>query len=350
MDFMFSMFNKDEYAKRAVALLISAALMASLASCGGSGKSTKRTAQNSNSIQTTRTEDSPNIIEFDDSDDEEDTDESSDSVTTTTTSAPSRTKKTTTTASASTSTSTSTTASTTKATTKKSTTAKSTTTTSKTTAKTTTTQPASQLSNQYKVTSKTYTSTSGNIKYKYPQITGLYDETMQAFYNDYFKSDCLKYLDESGLESFSGTFEVKYKTKSTLSILFRESFYYSGAAHGYTSAHAITIDLATGNTVIPSETVDMDKAADAINNDTWILTRSADGVTKKNIVDYFNQYDEEQMKSSISVDNVVRIKNSGGKYTVSGKTGCNSYLDVNGDPVLILEVNHALGDYVEVQF
>ena len=72
--------------------------------------------------------------------------------------------------------------------------------------------------------------------------------------------------------------------------------------------------------------------------------------TADTMSEYFNQYDEEQMKSSISVDNVVRIKNSGGKYTVSGKTGCNSYLDVNGDPVLILEVNHALGDYVEVQF
>ena len=113
---------------------------------------------------------------------------------------------------------------------------------------------------------------------------------------------------------------------------------------------AITIDLATGNTVIPSEAVDMDKATDAITNDTWTLTRSADGVTKKNVIDYFNQFDEATIRNSLSIDDMIRVKNSGGKYTVTGKAGCNSYLDVNGDPVLILEVNHALGDYVEVQF
>ena len=32
---------------------------------------------------------------------------------------------------------------------------------------------------------------------------------------------------------------------------------YSGAAHGYSCAYAITIDLATGNTVVPSESVDI---------------------------------------------------------------------------------------------
>ena len=46
----------------------------------------------------------------------------------------------------------------------------------------------------------------------------------------------------------------------------------------------------------------MDKAAEAITNDTWTLTRSADGVTKKNIVDYFNQFTEDQIKDNIVID------------------------------------------------
>ena len=172
---------------------------------------------------------------------------------------------------------------------------------------------------------------------------------MQTFYNDFFKNACTKHMSDNALEYFSGTYEVKYKTKETLSIVFRESFAYSGAAHGYSTAYAVTVDLATGNTVIPSESVDIDKATDAINNDTWTLTRSADGVTKKNIVDYFNQYDEMTANSIMSSDDVITVRNSGGKYTVSGKRNCASYFDVNGDPVLILEVSHALGDYVEVQ-
>ena len=337
------MTSNGHFVKKALALIISAALLGTFASCGSDDKNSKNTKKNSGSVsQATRAADNPNIVEFDDTEDEDDAvvthSGEDDVVTTTTTTAPSRTKKTTTT--------------TTTTTTKKTTTAKPTETKTTTTTKATTaaTQPASQLNNKYKVTYKTYATDDGKIKYKYPQITGLYDETMQSFYNDYFKKSCTGSLTDLGLDTFKGTYEVKYKTKDTLSIVFRESFLYSGAAHGYTSAHAITIDLATGNTIIPSESVDMDKAADAITNDTWTLTRSADGVTKKHIINYFNQFDEASIKSNLSVDDMIRIKNSGGKYTVSGKTGCNSYLDVNGDPVLILEVNHALGDYVEVQF
>ena len=73
-------------------------------------------------------------------------------------------------------------------------------------------------------------------------------------------------------------------------------------------------------------------------------------MTKKNVIDYFNKLSEEEIKANLEVDNVIKIRNSGGNYAVSGKKPCNSYLDINGDPVLILEVNHALGDYVEVQF
>lgn len=335
--------SKSNFTTRVLALIISASLLSGLASCGNDDKKEKSPVKTRSTSQATHAKGGPNIIEFDDSDDEDDTGKKTKSsedevVTTTTTTAPSRTKKTTTT--------------TTESTTKKTTTAKPTETTTKATSKTTTTttQPAPQLNNKYKVTYKNYTSDDGKLKYKYPQITGLYDEAMQNFYNDYFKKSCTSALKDAGLDTFKGTYEVKYKTKDTLSIVFRESYLYSGAAHGYAHAYAITVNLATGNTMIPSESVDMNKATDAITNDTWTLTRSADGVTKKNIIDYFNQFDEATIRSNLSADNMIRIKNSGGKYTVSGKTNCNSYLDVNGDPVLILEVNHALGDYVEVQF
>lgn len=330
--------SKKVFTQKAIALLISAALLSGVAACGSDDSKDKNSGRTRATSQATKAKDGPNIIEFDDSDDDDDTQNTKsgdyEDVTTTTTTAPSKTKKTTTT---------------TESTTKKTTTAKPTETQS-TTKATTATQPTSPLNNKYKVTYKNYASDDGKLKYKYPQITGLYDEAMQSFYNDYFKKTCLGALKDSAIDTFKGTYEVKYKTKDTLSIVFRESYLYTGAAHGYSCAYAITIDLATGNTLIPSESVDMDKAAEAITNDTWTLTRSADGVTKKNIIDYFNQFDEETIKNTLSVDNMIKIRNSGGKYTVSGKTSCNSYLDVNGDPVLILEVNHALGDYVEVQF
>ncbi len=336
------MLSNSNFLKKALALLIAAALLGSFASCGSDDKKDDASGKKTGGVsQATRAADNPNIVEFDDSDEEDDSVKKTHSgedefFTTTTTTAPSRTKKTS---------STTTTATSTTTTAKKTTTTKST-----TKATTTTTQPAPQLSNKYKVGYKTYTSDDSKRKYKYPQISGLYDEAMQSFYNEYFKNISVSAASDTGLGSFNGTFEVKYKTKDTLSIIFRESYLYKGAAHGYACAHAITIDLATGNTIVPSESVDIDRATDAIKNESWTLTRSAEGVTKKNIIDYFNQFSEETIRNNMTIEDMVTVRNSGGKYTVKGMTGCNSYLDFNGEPVLILEVNHALGDYVEVQF
>ena len=165
-----------------------------------------------------------------------------------------------------------------------------------------------------------------------------------------FREECEEAAGDSSLAYFSGTYEIKHKTKDRLSLVFRHTVSYKGAAHPYSYAYACTIDLATGNTIIPSESINMNKAADAILDDSWTLTRSADGVKKSDVFNYFSQYDEKTIKGNLSVENVVKVRNTDGVYTKSGSVGCRSYLDSRGETVLILEVSHALGDYVEVQF
>lgn len=329
------MSNYNHFFRKSAALAISAALLASVVSCGkNSSKSTTQTKKGADSTQTSKTVE---IIAFEDDSDEEDNKKDNsgeeENVTTTTTTMTTK-KKTTTTA-----------------TTASSTQKKTTKTTSKTTSteKTSATQATPKRDNNYKITAKTFTAADG-IKCTYPQITGLYDETMQSYYNKLFKSECEAAAGDSSLEDFSGTYEVKLKNKDKLSIVFRHGVFYKGAAHPYSYAYAYTIELATGNTIIPSESVNMNKAADAILNDSWTLTRSTDGVGKSDVIEYFNQYDEATIKSNLSVENVIKVKNTNGKYTKSGSVGCRSYLDGTGEPVLILEVSHALGDYVEVQF
>lgn len=240
---------------------------------------------------------------------------------------------------------------------KKTTTKKTTTTTVKTTtttAKTTTTTAAAaspaKRDNSYKVSTKKYTSDDGKIKYSYPQITGLYDEDMQNFYNKLFKNDLKAAVDDIGKGTLTMTFDVKRKTKDQLSIVFYGGVFYDGAAHPYGYAYAYNIDLATGETFVPSEQISMDKAADAILADKWTLVGHAEGVSKSNIVDYFSQFDEEALKNSITESKVISVKRDDkGEYSVKGQTACRSYLDSDGEPVLILEVNHALGDYAEVK-
>ncbi len=325
------MSHYNHFFRKFAALAISSALLVSVVSCGkDSSKSTTQTKKGADSTQTSKTVE---IIAFEDDGETDSTQKNNavedENVTTTTTTMTTK-KKTT-----------ATTASTQKKTSK---------TTAKATEKTSATQAAPQRDNSYKIVDKTYTAADGQIKCTYPQITGLYDETMQRFYNKLFQSECETAAGDSALENFSGTYEVKLKNKDKLSIVFRQGVFYKGAAHPYSYAYAYTIDLATGNTIIPSESVNMNKAAEAILNDSWTLTRSADGVGKSDVIEYFNQYDEATIKSNLSVENVIKVKNTNGKYTKSGSVGCRSYLDGTGEPVLILEVNHALGDYVEVQF
>ena len=209
---------------------------------------------------------------------------------------------------------------------------------------------APEQDNSYKIVTKKYTSDDGKIKYQYPQITGLYDETMQGFYNKLFKNDLKAAVADIGAGTLTMKFDVKRKTKDQLSIVFYGGVFYDGAAHPFGYAYAYNIDLATGETFVPSEQISMDKAADAILADKWTLVGHADGVTKQHIVDYFSQFSEDSMKSTITESKVISVRrDDNGGYSVKGQNVCRSYLDSDGEPVLIVEVNHALGDYAEVK-
>lgn len=334
------MLHQKNLLSKAAALLLAAAMLGAFASCGKDQKKKETTAVS----RTTQRTESVNIVAFEEEDvssvAEPDGQDETDTFTTTTTTASSRKKTTTQTTTKATAAKTTTTAAPTKATT--------------TTAKATTTAATTKVSpvrdNSYQITAKSVSSKDGSVKYTYPQITGLYDETMQNFYNNLFRADFEEAVKDNELSFFDGAYEVKRKTKDQLSIVFRCGIFYKGAAHPFSYAYAYTIDLATGNTIIPSESVNLNKAAEAILGNSWTLTRSSDGVSKQHIIDYFSQFDESAMKSNISSENTVRVKNTNGKYTVSGNVGCRSYLDANGEIVLILEVSHGLGDYVEVQF
>lgn len=304
--------------KRGVALLICSALIISFVSCGKDKKNHPDSSktQNTDTIKDGQNgkDDTVSIIEFEDSDDD-------DVVTTTTTTNTTKSKTTKT--------------------------SKKTTATSKTTA--TTKAAAPKRDNSYKVTAKKYSSDDGNITYFYPIITGLYDQDMQNFYNKLFKSDFNKAINQSGLSSLKTEYEVTLKTKDKLSIVFRGNQYYEDAAYPYSFAYAYTIDLATGETVVPSRSITIDKAVDAILDDKWTLVRGMDGVSKSDFIEYYNQYDEKQLEDILTEKNVFSVKrNSNSDYYTEGSTACSSYLNENSEPVVILSVNHALGDYAEV--
>ncbi len=310
---------KNSNIERAMALLICAALAVSLAACGKDNKkkAAQGKTQNSDTIKGGQDgDDTVSIIPFDDDEDEGGQSSAPDddnSVTTTTTT---------------------------------NTTAKKT-----TAASTKATTSTVKRDNSYKIVDKKYSNDDGSITFTYPQITGLYDKDMQDFYNELFKSDANKAVSQGELETFSGEYKVTLKNKDKLSIVFRCSGYMKGGLFPSSYAYAYTIDLSTGETVNPFDSINISKAADSIVNNSWTLVRAGDGVSKSDVIEYFNQFNEEEMKSFMSVKDVISVrKNSQGKYTVSGVSFCNSYFDGTLEPVLILEVSHAMGDYIEAQF
>lgn len=228
-------------------------------------------------------------------------------------------------------------------------------TTTTTTAKnetTTTTAAAPKRDNSYRVSAQKYSSADGNVNISYPQISGLYDSAMQDYYNKLFKSEFAGYMDGKSTDTLSCEYKVTLKTADLLSIVFRCSVYMEGAAHPYAYAFGYTIDLETGGTLVPSAAVDTGNASkNFVSGKSWTLTKSADGVSKSDVIEYFNQYSASEIKEFITESDVFTVKRSSkGAYSTSGNVACRSYLDGSSSAIFILDVNHALGDYVEVEF
>ena len=295
-----------EKIRKISAIAIAAAMLASFAACGDDDEKKAPTSSSDTATVVPFEDDTASVVEFDDSEDESGT---TTTATTTTTAASAAT-----------------------------TTAKADTTTKK-------------RDNSYKVSAKTFKSKNGKINISYPQISGLYDSAMQDYYNKIFKGDVDAYIDEKSTDSFTGEYQVTLKNADLLSIVFRCSIYMDGAAHPSSYAYAYTIDLETGCTLVPSAALDLGSAAKNLSAGNWTLSRSMDGVSKSDVLEFCNQFDEADIKGFITESDVFTVKrNAKGKYSYTGNIACRSYLDGSSTPIFIFEVNHALGDYVEIEF
>lgn len=296
------MFISGDKIRKTAALLIAVSMLTAFTACGENKKSSSgdTSSDESTTVIPFEDDDAASIVEFDDSEEE--------TVPTTTTTTKSET--------------------------------------------TTTTAAAPKRSNSYKVSAQKYSSKDGKVNISYPQISGLYDSAMQNYYNNLFKSEFAGYMDGKSTDTLSCEYQVTLKTADLLSIVFRCSVYMEGAAHPYAYAFGYTIDLETGCTLVPSADVDTENASkNFVSGKSWTLTKSADGVSKSDVIEFFNQYSASEIKEFITESDVFTVKRSSkGTYSTSGNVACRSYLDGSSSAIFILDVNHALGDYVEVEF
>lgn len=209
---------------------------------------------------------------------------------------------------------------------------------------------APKRDNSYTIILQKYTDDEGTVDIEYPQISGLYDEKMQDYYNALFKSKFEEYMGGGNAEHFLCEYEVTLKTADVLSIVFRCQLpYASPYPRGY--AYAYNIDLETGETFVPSNEINTDKASrNFASGDNWEIVYSPD----ENYDDkesYIECYEEQSVSSAILESDVITVtRNAEGEYSKSGAFECRSYLDSNSEPVVILEVLHIVGDYIEIKF
>ncbi|MDN4524690.1 DUF3298 and DUF4163 domain-containing protein [Fictibacillus fluitans] len=91
----------------------------------------------------------------------------------------------------------------------------------------------------------------GHGTVQYPQIVGLANMEKQNTLNTAIKNKVFQLMAENGikrknLEEMTGSFEVKLNQGKWLSIVFTNSAYWKGAAHGLTLQDSITMDVNSG--------------------------------------------------------------------------------------------------------
>ena len=150
---------------------------------------------------------------------------------------------------------------------------------------------------------------------------------------------------EDTVDYYEVHFEVTDMTSDRLSILFHGGCYYSGAAHPFAYAFAHTIDMNTGDEITLSSLSEeqLRELAKSIAEGQFNLLNNNYDFSNEEIVSMLKEYylfDENE-----SLENAV-FDTIGDTESTSG----NNYFIKDGKTCIILEVNHALGDYLLLQF
>lgn len=191
----------------------------------------------------------------------------------------------------------------------------------------------------YTVESKVYEK--NKVRIEYPQLVNAKDIYMEEEWNEIFENYALKdleYLDEEA--EYNLRYEVATATEELLSIVYRVGSYEPGAAHPYAYIQTFNIDLNSGKEVRLADFIDPQKVADClasekgyelINTDLKqmsfreFLRTTPDMLT----AEYFEEFDLDSTKPD--------------QYPAGYSYKKDGFI------VVCMEVNHALGDFLELK-
>jgi hypothetical protein len=184
----------------------------------------------------------------------------------------------------------------------------------------------------YDITSATYEN--GVAQITYPQLTNMDNADLQSTINDKIYQTALSGSDDTDLAAYSLTYEIATKGTGILSIIYRGYENYAQSAYPSNIIKTININLLSGATLTLKDYANVGDIVTSLENATG-YTILNDGVDKSDFDLFLNNgYMTDYAMLLLDYD-----------------TNTSGYSAIRDNHlVLFIEAEHAMGDYVELEF
>ncbi|MDD2971422.1 MAG: hypothetical protein PHE02_04735 [Lachnospiraceae bacterium] len=180
-----------------------------------------------------------------------------------------------------------------------------------------------------------------NVEIRFPQFQNMRNEKTMSLWNESIKEAAISNYKEAGILEYTLDYEIATQNAGMVSIVLRGNCNYAGAAYPYAFESTFNFDLSTGKNLRLKEYRDVDELADYLENGYGYHILRTDVADED-----LHQY----LAEDFTEDYVTLLDNY--DYDISNSnlipTGY-SYIKDDQTLVLVLEVNHAMGDYLEVE-
>lgn len=181
----------------------------------------------------------------------------------------------------------------------------------------------------------------GTVRVEYPQFTGLSDEAKQQEINDKIKATALDNISTDNLSSYELKYETASRGSGLVSFIFRGTSYYADSAYPSNVVRTLNIDLNTGKNVRLKDYADIAMVVNSLEN--------ADGYAIKNeSVDAadFSAY----LNNGAVTDYAITLLDYDIDFGNLELVPAGFSAIRNNHLILFIRAEHAMGDYVELEF
>lgn len=197
---------------------------------------------------------------------------------------------------------------------------------------------------QYEIEGVTYEDTlngSCEVKVVYPQLIDMENTELQNTINENVKQMVMQEISEEGLTAYRLGYQVATQGTGILSVIFRGYCNYEGAAHPSNLIRTMNLDLTTGKNLRLKDYADMAQIVSGLETASGYEIIS-EGVDLADFSAFLNNgYVTDYAMTLLDYD--VDWNNQ--ELIPAGYSAIR-----NNHVVLFVEAEHAMGDYVELEF